>query len=210
MGTIRAIVFACLGLLAATSAFAQTSVSTTPGGLAWQYGGTPPATVEIRKADNSNGPWTKVATVPAMPASYAFTYSPDMKWYLVSTPLGDSNAVQYTGTILSYDDAAVKARMTTIEGRNTAQDQELAALKSKDSALDTKNATQDQTIAGLTASIQGLIGRIVVLETATPPPPATSTVVVKQLSNTQIEVTCTTGKAPTQVLSGLKRTLSCQ
>lgn len=154
-------------------------------GVKWEYDTTKgpiPSTVTLKKAPNSTGPWTTVATIPALPSTYTFPYPPDNQWYTVVEPGGvSSNALNYYPLTVAYDDSTLKkaiADLSTVVN---------AALTELDRRLDALEAAP------------------------TPTPTPTSRVLTKSLSETQLEVSCVTGTRPTQQLdaTGLNRIITC-
>jgi hypothetical protein len=170
----------------------------------WDYDTTkgeipPQATVE--RGPSSLGPFTPVATVPSLPSTYSMTWPADSLWYRITNSGGSSNVVQFTPLGGAYDDTALKAAIAALEARlkaaeakNTAQDSDLLGIAAKNATQDAADITLDSRLDALEAT-----------------PPVNSTVVVKTLNDKQIEVSCSSGARPSQVLdpTGLKRVISC-
>lgn len=169
--------------------------------LVWEYdtstGGTIPANALVERGPASSGPFTLLATIPSLPATYPLPASPDTLWYRIANEGGVSNVVQYVATG-SYDDTAIQQALADLSTR-------VATLEARVTTIDAKNAAQDTTDIALAA-------RVAVLEaTVKPVPEPTSAITVKDLSDTQVEVACVNGTRPSQVLdaTGTKRILSC-
>jgi hypothetical protein len=62
---------------------------------------------------------------------------------------------------------------------------------------------------GWQATVAALEARVKALEGGTTPPTTTSTVIVKTLSATAVEISCVSGVRPSQVLVGEKRVVTC-
>ena len=176
--------------------------------LEWSYdttnGKVVPATASVEYSNNQSGPWAPKASIPSLPASYVLDTS--YGYYRVSNSAGSSNVVFYQEPPPSPT-GPTQAAFDALTGRVATVESQVAAITTKDTAQDnaiatlmTKNTTQDSSISDLNARL---------LKLEAPTPPATSRITVKTLSQYQIEVTCVAGTAPTQVLSGTKRTLTC-
>jgi hypothetical protein len=66
--------------------------------LAWDYDlsrGTVPATADVQRSASLLGPYTTVATIPSLPATWTLPVIEDSQYYRISNAGGVSNVVQY-------------------------------------------------------------------------------------------------------------------
>lgn len=108
--------------------FAQT----TPPRLEWSYQPAassctaPTPAVDVQSSATFGGTYTRVAQLPITATTYALPTTANNLFYLVSTPCGNSNVVQYV---------AVTSTGPTIDERVTTIETSVAALRLADQAL---------------------------------------------------------------------------